>query len=71
MPFRHSPTSPCDDVPNDAEASSHRIRIRCSECDGAGYYTLAYSLDPYAKTYRCEECDGEGFIEVELEELEA
>ena len=48
-----------------------RVHVQCPECEGAGYWTLAYSLDPYGKTYRCEECDGEGSIEVEAEELEA
>jgi hypothetical protein len=36
------------------------IRIPCSECDGAGCWSIAYSLDPYGKTYECEQCGGSG-----------
>jgi hypothetical protein len=34
--------------------------IHCPECDGAGCWSIAYSLDPYGKTYECEECAGTG-----------
>ena len=38
----------------------HRNRIRCNECDGHGVYSIANSLDPYAKLYDCEACEGSG-----------
>jgi len=46
---------------------AHRNRIPCQECDGHGVYSIANSLDPYAKLYECETCDGMGF---EAEELD-
>jgi len=46
---------------------SIRTRTKCPECDGAGYWSIAYSLDPYGKLYECELCEGTGF---ETEELD-
>jgi excinuclease UvrABC ATPase subunit len=53
------------------DAIQPMIRIRCSECDGHGVYSIVNSMDPSAKLYECEQCGGDGFLEVEAEEIEA